>query len=209
MGHYDHSLIKVSPHPYIYLQFLSFFLLTLRIIQKSITGTTYFGSWACCVITGEIYVVDPAAQLKQLPSAHIGYSSLPHCHLFLSFISAFFRVWLSPRGNRSKLLDIHPDLLRCLFLCELPVLTPHHLPILGQAGTPGHSSASLSPPCRYSSWLDRRLQSSFVLEKPEEQPWWWRHSNCSTSAGSQCGCCRQQKNKARLLVWCEFDTICT
>lgn len=116
MGQYYHSLIKVGLHPRIYLRFLLFFfLLTLRIIQKSITATTYFGSWACCVITGEIYVVDPEVQLKQLPSAHIGYSSLPHRHLFLSFINAFFRVCVSPRGNRSKLLDIHPCLLRFLF----------------------------------------------------------------------------------------------
>lgn len=148
MGHYYHSLIKVRPHPSIYPQFLSFFLLTLSIIHKSITATTYFGSCACCLITGETYAMDPKAQLKQLPS-DTSAPSLPHCHLFLNFINAFSRVCRSPRGNRSKSLDIHFCLLLLLllFLCTTCANTP---------------SAPHSGPCR-----DAQAQLSFPIASPQ------------------------------------------
>lgn len=79
---------------------------------------------------------------------HTSAPSLPHCHLFLNFINAFSRVCRSPRGNRSKSLDIHFCLLLLLlFLCTTCANTP----------SPPHSG-----PCR-----DAQAQLSFPIASPQ------------------------------------------
>lgn len=79
---------------------------------------------------------------------HTSARSLTYRHLFHNFINAFFRVCRSPRGNRSKSLDIHPCLLLLLFfLCTTCTNTP---------------SSPHSGPCR-----DAQAQLSFPIASPQ------------------------------------------